>query len=103
MFLCSTLPGNGVVAAFQSGYGQPKLSAAEQRTGRTQACGCCGSQKLIKVAEASTWLVAQTGLGERGLWAPLLKGKRHEKEEGSAGTQDSGTSEASLPKETVSI
>lgn len=102
MFLCSAFPGNGVVAAFQSGYGQPELNAAEQRAGRAQACGMHGSQKLIKNFEASTWLAAQTGLGERGLWALLLKGKRHEKE-GSAGIQDSGTSVASLPQETVSI
>lgn len=88
------------MAAFQSGYGQPKLNAAEQRAGRTQACGLHGSQKLIKIVEASTWLVAQTGFRERGLWALLLKGKRHEKE-GSAGIQSSGTSVASLPQETI--
>lgn len=38
MFLCSTFLGNGVVAAFQSGYEQPELNGAEQRADRTQDC-----------------------------------------------------------------
>lgn len=75
MFPCSTFLGNGMVAAFQSGYEQPELNGAEQRADRTQACSLHGSQKLNKIAEASLDWWHRQDCRKEGLGSSFSKAK----------------------------